>query len=66
MKNVGKQDAMIRYGLAAGLVVAGLLLGATSSLSIILYIIAAVLAITAQIRICPIYKILKLSTYRNK
>jgi hypothetical protein len=66
MKNVGNKDAMIRYILAAGLVIAGLFLGATSGTSIVLYIIAAVLAVTAQIKICPIYKILHINSLKFK
>jgi len=66
MKNVGNKDAMIRYILAAVLVVTGIFLGATTVTSIVLYVIAAVLAVTAQIKICPIYKIFGLSTTNLK
>ncbi|MGB7594960.1 MAG: YgaP-like transmembrane domain [Erysipelotrichaceae bacterium] len=66
MKNVGNKDAMIRYILAVILVVIGLVLGATSVTSIVLYVVAAVLAVTAQIKICPIYKILKIDTLKFK
>lgn len=66
MKNVGSRDAMIRYILAAVLVVAGIYMGATSALSIVLYVVAAVLAVTAGVKVCPIWKILKINTLDKK
>ncbi len=66
MKNVGNKDAMIRYILAAILIVVGIAMGATSTLSLVLYVVAAVLAVTANIKICPIYKILKINSLKFK
>jgi hypothetical protein len=66
MKNVGNTDSMIRYGLAVGMVIVGLVLGATSLLSIVLYVVAAVLVVTASVRVCPIYLALGLKTNSKK
>jgi hypothetical protein len=66
MKNVGSKDAMIRYILAAILVVLGIYMGATSGLSILLYIVAFVLVVTAYVKVCPIWKILKINTLDKK
>jgi hypothetical protein len=66
MKNVGSKDAMVRYILAAILVVSGIAMGAASGLSIVLYLIAAVLALTAGIKFCPIWKVLNINTSDKK
>ena len=55
MKNVGKNDSMIRYVLAVVLVIAGILLGAGSTVSIVLYVLAGVMVVTATTRVCPLY-----------
>lgn len=56
MKNVGKNDSIIRYGLAIVLVIAGIMLGASSTISIVLYVLAVVMVVTAATRVCPLYK----------
>ena len=66
MKNVGNTDSMIRYGLAVVLVVVGLVLGVSSTVSIVLYVLAAVMVATASIRVCPIYLALSLKTNTKK
>jgi type IV secretory pathway TrbD component len=66
MKNVGKTDSMIRYGLAAGLVMVGLVLGYASTISIVLYVVAVVLAVTASVSVCPIYLMLGIKTNSKK
>jgi len=55
MKNVGKNDSIIRYGLAIVLVIAGVMLGASSTVSIVLYVVAGVMVVTAATRVCPLY-----------
>lgn len=62
MKNVGKTDSMIRYLLAVVLVVVGVALGATSTLSIVLYVLAGVAIVTAASGVCPLYKVLGIKT----
>jgi len=65
MKNVGKNDSLIRYLLAVVLVVVGIVLGAGSLVSIILYVVAAVLVVTAAVHVCPIYMMLGLRTNKK-
>ncbi len=62
MKNVGKNDSIIRYVLAVVLVVAGIAMGASSTISIILYVLAGVMVVTATTRVCPLYKIVGIKT----
>lgn len=66
MKNVGNMDSMIRYGLAVGMVIVGLVLGAGSLISIVLYVLAVVMIVTASVRVCPIYLALGLKTNFKK
>jgi hypothetical protein len=65
MKNVGKTDSIVRYLLAAILVIAGVLLGASSTVSIVLYVVAAVLAVTAAVNVCPIYLMLGIKSNKK-
>lgn len=65
MKNVGKTDSLIRYALAVVLVVVGVMLGASSAVSLVLYGVAAVLAITASVSVCPIYMMLGIKTNKK-
>jgi len=65
MKNVGKTDAYIRYLLAAGLVIVGVMLGDSSTLAIVLYVVAAVLVLTAAVNVCPIYLMLGIKTNKK-
>lgn len=65
MKNVGKTDSLIRYALTVVLVVVGVMLGASSAVSLALYVVAAVLAITASVSVCPIYMMLGIKTNKK-
>jgi len=62
MKNVGKNDSTIRYALAIVLAIAGILLGAGSTVSIVLYVVAGVMVVTAATRVCPLYKVIGIKT----
>lgn len=61
-KNVGKKDALVRSILALVLLVTGLLVGPMEIISLVLYGLALVLALTAQLGVCGIYKIFGIST----
>ncbi len=65
MKNVGKTDSYIRYLLAAVLVIVGVMLGASSTISIVMYVVAAVLVVTAAVNVCPIYLMLGIKTNKK-
>ena len=58
-KNVGKKDAIIRYGIAIVSLVGAILL---PSLRTPLLIFAAVMAITAFVGLCGIYKLIGVNT----
>ncbi|MBS3987358.1 MAG: DUF2892 domain-containing protein [Erysipelothrix sp.] len=58
-KNVGKKDAMIRYGIAAGALIGAILLPEYRTL---LLIASAALALTAYVGLCGLYKILGINT----
>lgn len=62
MKNVGKTDSLVRYGLAVALVIIGVVNGVGSTLSLVMFALAAVLAVTAAIKFCPIWKVLGIKT----
>lgn len=63
--NESSVDRVIRAALAAVAVVVALLVGAGSVLGIILFVIAAILLITAAVGFCPLYRILGLRTNRS-
>lgn len=65
MKNVGKTDSYIRYLLAVALVVVGVVLGASSTISIVMYVVAAVLVVTSAVNVCPIYLMLGIKTNKK-
>lgn len=65
MKNVGKTDSLIRYLMALVLVGVGVALGATSTLSIVLYALAAVLVVTGAVNVCPLYMMLGIKTNKK-
>lgn len=62
MKNVGKLDAKIRYGISAAMVVLGIIVGPFSSFAVGLYIAAVVLTLTGAVGFCGLYKVLGLNT----
>ena len=61
-KNVGRVDAYIRYGLAAGSLLLALFLGTGSPLFIGLLVLSAVMAITAYVGRCGLYKLIGVNT----
>ncbi len=64
--NVGSTDRIIRLVAAAvALLVAFFVVGASSTLGIILIILGIVLAVTAVVGFCPIYRALGMSTHHD-
>lgn len=63
--NESTVDRVIRVALAAVAVVVALLVGAGTALGIILFVVAAILLITAAVGFCPLYRILGLRTNRS-
>jgi hypothetical protein len=60
--NVSTTDRAVRLGLAVLAVVAAYLAGFGSVLGIVLLVVAAVLAVTAVVRFCPLYRLFGMST----
>ncbi|MBN2077776.1 MAG: DUF2892 domain-containing protein [Spirochaetes bacterium] len=65
-KNMGTIDRIIRFGLAAVVVILYLTGQITGTAAIVLGIIALVFVITSLIGFCPLYVPLKLSTIGKK
>ena len=65
-KNMGTIDRVIRFGLAAVLVILYLTGQITGTAAIVLGIIALVFVITSLVGFCPLYVPLKLSTIGKK
>jgi hypothetical protein len=63
-QNEGSADRIIRVVLAAVAVVAAFVLGASSVVGIVLFVVAGVLLVTAATGFCPLYRVLGISTCR--
>lgn len=64
-KNVGTTDRAVRGVLAVVLLVVALVVGLDSVGGIIAIVLAAVMAVTAVVRFCPLYAPFKLDTCRR-
>ena len=60
--NVGSSDRLIRLVVAAVAIVLAFAVGASSALGIVLWIVAAIMALTAVAGFCPLYRLLGLNT----
>jgi type IV secretory pathway TrbD component len=60
--NVGGTDRIIRLVIAAVAVVLALTAFAGSALGIVMWVVAAIMAVTAVVRFCPLYAPFGLST----
>lgn len=61
--NIGPTDRLIRLGAAAvALLVAFFAVGTSSTLGVVLIIVAVVLTVTAAVRFCPLYRLFGMST----
>ena len=64
--NVGKSDRLARGLLVAPLaVILAIVVGAGSVLGIVLLAVAAIMALTAVVGMCPLYRVLGISTQRR-
>lgn len=61
-RNMGSLDRVVRLVAAVVLVVGALLVGAGTTVGVVLLVVAAVLAVTAAVGFCPLYRLLGLST----
>jgi hypothetical protein len=60
--NVGSKDKMVRGLLAVVAVVLAFVTGPSSALGIVLFVVAAIAALTALVGVCPLYKVLGINT----
>ena len=63
---MGKSDRLVRVLLVAPLaVILAIVVGAGSVLGIVLLAVAAIMALTAVVGMCPLYSVIGISTQRN-
>jgi hypothetical protein len=63
--NMNGLDRIIRLVIAVAAVIAAFAVGASSVFGIILFVIAAVMLVTAAVGFCPLYRIFGLSTKKR-
>jgi Inner membrane protein YgaP-like, transmembrane domain len=64
-KNVGKTDQIIRIVAGIVLLAVGILVPMSTTLSIILVILGALLLVTGFLGVCPLYALLKINTLKK-
>ncbi len=65
VKNVGSPDKIARYLIAVVAIIAAFLVGAGTVLGIILFLVAAIMVLTAALGFCPIWRIVGVNTNRS-
>lgn len=60
--NVGNTDRIVRLLIAAVAVILAIVTGPAEALGIVLWIVAAVMAVTALVGFCPLYRIFGITT----
>ncbi|MEI6363025.1 MAG: DUF2892 domain-containing protein [Actinomycetes bacterium] len=65
-KNESNADRIIRVVIAIAAVLGAFAVGASSVLGIILFVVAAVMLVTAAVGFCPLYRLFGLSTNKKK
>lgn len=65
MINMGSWDRRIRAAAAVVLAVVGVLVGPGGVVAVVLYVVAAILLVTALVGFCPLYRLVGLSTARG-
>jgi len=65
VKNVGSPDKIARYVIAVVAVIVALMVGAGSVLGIMLFVVAAVMVVTALLGFCPIWRIIGVNTNKS-
>ena len=61
-RNESNLDRMIRVAVAVIAIVAGVAVGSSSLLGIVLFVVAAVMLVTAAVGFCPLYRLLGIRT----
>lgn len=60
--NVGRTDRIARLVVAVLAVAGAVMLGSSGPLAIVLYVVGAIMAVTAAVGFCPLYRIFGFST----
>lgn len=63
--NISGADRIIRLVIAVAAVIGALAVGASSVLGIILFVVAAIMLVTAAVGFCPLYRLFGLSTKKK-
>lgn len=63
--NVNGLDRIVRVVIAIAAVIGAFAAGATSILGIILFVVAAIMLVTAAVGFCPLYLVFGLSTQKR-
>ena len=65
ISNVSGVDRIVRVVIAIAAVIGAFAVGASSVLGIILFVVAAIMLITAAVGFCPLYRLFGLSTKKK-
>lgn len=65
-KNVGKMDRIVRLATAVVLIILAYAKVIPQNLTIAVYVVSVIIAITGFVRFCPLYKMLHKSTVREE
>ena len=61
-RNESNLDRMIRVAVAVIAIVAGVAVGSSSLLGIVLFVVAVVMLVTAAVGFCPLYRLMRIRT----
>ena len=65
ISNVSGVDRIVRVVIAIAAVIGAFAVGASSVLGIILFVVAAIMLITAAVGFCPLYRVFGISTKKK-
>jgi fatty acid desaturase len=66
IKNESNADRVIRVVIAIAAIAGAFAVGASSVLGIVLFVVAAIMLVTAAVGFCPLYRLFGLSTNKTK
>lgn len=61
-RNVGSSDRLIRFAVALVAIVVALLTGPGSAFGVVLFVVAAIMSVTAATGVCPLYRLVGVDT----
>jgi hypothetical protein len=66
IKNESNADRVIRVVIAIAAIAGAFAVGASSVVGIVLFVVAAIMLVTAAVGFCPLYRLFGLSTNKTK